>query len=173
MGSPGSTFMVHAEDQNLASINYLIAGHPKIWYVVPPAYYGAVVAALTAEFAHAPGGKQVTGCPQAPMHKRFLLHPDILRSVHGIPVSRVVQRPGDLMITAPGTFHWGYNSGVNLAEATNLAWDSWWSDGSYRAAAAVGQCTCSIGDRFAFEEAAVKTALREVGPRFGISPDEL
>jgi hypothetical protein len=53
-------------------------------------------------------------------HKRFVLRPDVLRA-YGIPVCRLVQRPGDMVITAPGAFHWGFNTGFNVAEATNLA----------------------------------------------------
>jgi len=166
VGGAGSGFMMHAEDQNLASCNYLLAGHAKVWYVVPPAFYAATVRVLLAEFAGADSA--IERCPHAAMHKRYLVHPDVLRDVHGIPVSRIVQQPGDLVVTAPGTFHFGFNAGPNLAEATNLAWANWWTDGSFAAADAAGHCSCTDA-RFAFDAAGLRTAMRVVGPSFGIA----
>lgn len=160
--------MMHAEDQNLASCNYLLAGHVKVWYIVPPGYYAATVRMLLSEFRGADSALE--RCPHAAMHKRYLVHPDVLRVVHGIPVSRIVQRPGDLIITAPGTFHFGYNAGPNLAEATNIAWANWWTDGGFAAAAKTGICECTAA-RFAFDEGRLRKALRKVGARFGINPD--
>ncbi len=58
------------------------------------------------------------------MHKKFLITPATLHAA-GIPTSRVVQRPGDMVITAPGAFHFGYNTGWNVAEATNFANKLW------------------------------------------------
>ena len=169
VGSAGTGFMMHAEDQNLASANYLITGHAKVWYVVPPEFYNATVRALRDEFRGSGAGAAVERCPHAAMHKRYLVHPEVLRTVHGIPVSRVVQRPGDLVITAPGTFHFGFNAGPNLAEATNLAWRDWLgADGLFRAALQAGRCTCSHA-RFAFDEASLRESVRVVGSRFGVA----
>jgi hypothetical protein len=64
-------------------------------------------------------------CPQAVMHKVYLVTPAALRAA-GFPVSRTVQRAGDMVITAPGSFHFGYNTGFNLAEASNFANKEWW-----------------------------------------------
>lgn len=157
VGLPGTMFMMHAEDQNLASCSLLVAGHPKVWFVVPPAYYPRLVEAIRHEFR---AERLIRECPQAIMHKRFLLHPDRVRKVYGIPVSRIVQRPGDLMITAPGAFHWGYNAGINLAEATNLAWAQWWTGGAYRACVETGACTCTSADRFKFDNEALLAQLQ-------------
>lgn len=88
---------------NLGSVNFLLAGTPKVWFCVPPAYYRSVVDLVSELFVHVP---LVRSCPQAVMHKQFLIHPDTLRA-RGIPVSRIVQRPGDLIMTAPGAFHFG------------------------------------------------------------------
>jgi hypothetical protein len=40
-----------------------------------------------------------------------------------IPDMLVEQRTGDLIVTAPGAYHQGWNSGANVAEALN------WDDG--------------------------------------------
>ena len=43
---------------------------------------------------------------QAVMHKCFLVTPQALRDA-GFPVSRTVQRVGEMILTAPGAFHFG------------------------------------------------------------------
>jgi hypothetical protein len=40
------------------------------------------------------------------MHKRFLVSPQALRDA-GFPVSRTVQHAGEMMLSAPGAFHFG------------------------------------------------------------------
>ena len=39
----------------------------------------------------------------------------------GIKVHGVVHRPGQIMIVAPGAYHWEFNAGFNIAEAINFA----------------------------------------------------
>lgn len=36
---------------------------------------------------------------------------------HGIPVIRITQEPGDLIVTFPGGYHCGCNVGYNVCEA--------------------------------------------------------
>jgi hypothetical protein len=64
LGAAGTSFLLHAEDQNLYSANYLHGGAPKVWYGVPPAYYCDVVALVRELFA---GDSLVKSCPQAVM----------------------------------------------------------------------------------------------------------
>lgn len=168
IGAPGSSFFLHSEDQNLPSANYLLMGAPKVWYAVPSKYYSAVVALVGEVFSY---HKLAASCPQATMHKRFMLHPDALRA-HGIPVSRVVQRPGDMILTAPGAFHFGYNCGPNLAEATNFATKSWFSGGHYHDALASGTCTCPDA-RFHFDDYDLRAALLVHGEPFGFEPEDV
>lgn len=111
-------------------------------------------------------------CPQALMHKVFLLPPHLLRAA-GIPVSRIVQHPGDLVITAPGAFHFGFNCGLNLAEATNFAGASWWKDGFFHDSLAVGACQCKQAPKFHFEDDALRHALGLVAAPFGIAKETL
>ena len=164
VGAAGTSFQLHAEDMNLGSVNFLLAGAPKVWYGVPGAYYRRVVDLVARLFPTMP---LVRTCPQAVMHKQCLIHPDELRA-HGIPVSRVVQRAGDLVFTSPGAFHWGYNSGWNIAEATNFADHLWWTGGHFKEALDVGVCKCIDAPRFRFEEADVRTGLSHVADAFGL-----
>jgi len=169
IGASGTTFALHAEDMNLASVNYLIAGAPKVWYCVPPSEYTKVVDLISKIFA---GSSLVKSCPQAVMHKQFLVHPDTLRD-HGIVCSRIVQQPGDLIITHPGAFHFGYNTGFNIAEATNFATSEWYTGGHLQDSWNVGRCSCLSDSRFYFKKELVLKGLRRVGRRFGLDLSKL
>ena len=56
--------------------------------------------------------------------QEILLSPELLRQ-HSIPVVRLVQYPGEWVISAPGAYHSGFNHGYNCAESTNFATSSW------------------------------------------------
>lgn len=109
----------------------------------------------------------LTHTPQAVMHKRFIVSPKDLHAA-GIPTSRIVQRPGDMIITSPGAFHFGYNTGWNIAEASNFATRSWWTGGHFHDAIAVGQCGCKEHKRFTFDDDDVRAGLIMVGEVFGM-----
>ena len=62
--------------------------------------------------------------------------PDLLKSLNlqinpneltknGIKVYRTVQRPGEFILTFPGSYHAGVSVGYNMAEAINFTWVSW------------------------------------------------
>ena len=40
---------------------------------------------------------------------------------NGIQVTKTIQQPSQVVILLPGTFHFGYNEGLNIAEAMNFA----------------------------------------------------
>ena len=44
---------------------------------------------------------------------------------HGINLTRVVQYPGDIVVTFPLGWHAGFNLGFNCAEAVNFVVDRW------------------------------------------------
>ena len=120
MGMWGSVFAVHTEDMNLLSINYLHAGAPKVWYAIAPGQDARRFEALCEHyFAHAH-----QDCKQFLRHKRYLLSPMILKKA-GIKFTFQVQYPGDAMITIPDGYHFGFNTGFNVAEATNFGVPEW------------------------------------------------
>ena len=57
-------------------------------------------------------------------HKPFIIDPSIMRK-HGITVTRIVQHPGQAVITMPNAFHCGFNLGFNIAAAINFAAPGW------------------------------------------------
>ena len=56
--------------------------------------------------------------------QEILVSPELLRQ-HNIPVVRMIQYPGEWIISAPGAYHSGFNHGYNCAESTNFATSSW------------------------------------------------
>jgi histone demethylase JARID1 len=52
------------------------------------------------------------------------LSPSVLKS-EGVPVYRVVQNPGEFVLTLPRAYHSGFNCGFNCAEAVNVAPVDW------------------------------------------------
>ena len=43
----------------------------------------------------------------------------------GVPVSRLVQEPGQFVVTLPQAYHAGFSHGFNTAEAVNFMLDDW------------------------------------------------
>ena len=123
-GMWASVFCAHTEDMNLLSINYLHAGAPKIWYAVAPGVDAERFHAL-AEFQYSNASKE---CKEFLRHKRCLLSPRVLQKA-GIRYTTTVQMPGEAVITFPGGYHFGFNTGFNVAEATNFGVPEWLSYG--------------------------------------------
>jgi [histone H3]-trimethyl-L-lysine9/36 demethylase len=76
-------------------------------------------------------------CEDNLRHKAYLLHPDWFRK-RGIPLVRIVQRPGDYVVTFPQGYHFGFNVGYNTNEARNYATPRWINWGKVSAT----KCTC-------------------------------
>ncbi len=55
--------------------------------------------------------------------QNLMIDPDILRA-NNIPFTFVVQRQGDFVFTAEGAYHFGFNTGPNIAEAVNFSFVS-------------------------------------------------
>lgn len=120
LGSVFSAFCWHTEDHDLHSINYHHCGAPKAWYGVPAHAAHAFERAVRDVLA-----------PQLVRQRPGLLH-DIVTHIPparlarlGIPVCRLVQRPGEFVVTLPRAYHSGVNLGSNMNEAVNLGAASW------------------------------------------------
>lgn len=118
-----AAFCWHNEDDYLYSLNYLHSGAPKVWYGVP-------------------GGKadHFERVMKATFPALFEAEPDLLfqlvtmispvqLAVKEVPVYRVVQEPGDYVVTFPRAYHAGFNCGFNVAEAVNFALEDWFPFG--------------------------------------------
>uniref|UniRef100_A0A0K8VTF9 [histone H3]-trimethyl-L-lysine(9) demethylase n=2 Tax=Bactrocera TaxID=47832 RepID=A0A0K8VTF9_BACLA len=127
-----TTFAWHTEDMDLYSINYLHFGAPKTWYVVPPEHGRKLEKVANQYF---PASYQ--NCNAYLRHKMTLISPQVLKQ-HDVPVSKITQEAGEIMITFPFGYHAGFNHGFNCAESTNFAMERWIEYGK-RAV----QCTCS------------------------------
>jgi len=118
-GMWASVFAAHTEDMNLPSINYLHAGAPKYWYAISPDDSDRFESLMASQFSCA-----ASACPQFLRHKSHLISPSIITKA-GISYTTQVQRAGDVIITFPGSYHFGFNTGFNCAESTNFAFPEW------------------------------------------------
>lgn len=110
LGSLGSFFAFHVENQRLPSYNLLMAGSPKVWYAVTPEHISTFRAA----------------CAAMRVEPNLATMIDLEKlAAHGVPLTRAVQRPGQVIITFPGAYHAGFNTGPNWAEAANFAFSDW------------------------------------------------
>lgn len=82
---------------------------------------------MSYERAHARTGyfpQEHTKCRQFLRHKSFLASPKKLAN-DGIALNKVVQLPGEFILTYPYGYHSGFNVGYNCAESINFATDAW------------------------------------------------
>uniref|UniRef100_A0A7S2N1K5 JmjC domain-containing protein n=1 Tax=Helicotheca tamesis TaxID=374047 RepID=A0A7S2N1K5_9STRA len=119
VGMWASVFAAHTEDMNLLSINYLHAGAPKYWYSIDPEDSQRFESLAASHF-----GSAASACPEFLRHKRYLVSPTLLKKA-GIQFRTLIQRAGDVVITFPGAYHFGFNTGFNMAESTNFAVPEW------------------------------------------------
>jgi len=118
-GMWASTFAAHTEDMNLLSINYLHAGAPKYWYAITQEDTKRFESLMQSRFS-----SSAAICSEFLRHKHNMISPALL-SKAGISFTTHIQRAGDIMITFPGCYHFGFNTGFNCAESTNFAVPEW------------------------------------------------
>lgn len=44
---------------------------------------------------------------------------------NGVTVYKTLQKPGEFVVTLPGSYHSGFSTGLNIGEAVNFASKSW------------------------------------------------
>nr|CAD1835978.1 unnamed protein product [Ananas comosus var. bracteatus] len=117
-----SWFAWHVEDHELHSLNFLHMGAPKTWYAIPGDH-----AAALEEIVRVQGyGGNVDRLAALAMlgGKTTLLSPEVLVA-SGIPCCRLVQNPGEFVVTFPRAYHIGFSHGFNCGEAANFATPQW------------------------------------------------
>lgn len=120
VGMVFASFCWHVEDNYMYSINYMHLGGSKIWYTVPGPFKEQVDEALRKEHP------QIYQKKPNSMHDLLTcLNPIDLSQKYGIPVHRVVQNPGEFIVTFPKGYHSGVSTGYNIAEAVNFASAGW------------------------------------------------
>ncbi len=100
-------------DSLLYSLNYLHAGASKFWVVVPPSERDRLERRLLEHYTDAR-----PPCSQFVRHMSVWVPVEVLQR-WDIACIGVEQRPGELLVTAPGTYFEGWNAGWNVTEAVN------------------------------------------------------
>ncbi|CAH2064858.1 unnamed protein product [Thlaspi arvense] len=117
-----SWFAWHVEDHDLHSLNYLHMGAAKTWYGVPKD-----AAAAFEEVVRVHGyGEELNPLVTFSTlgEKTTVMSPEVFAKA-GIPCCRLVQNPGDFVVTFPGAYHSGFSHGFNFGEASNIATPRW------------------------------------------------
>lgn len=116
-GNLFSTFCWHNEDNYLYSINYHHWGAPKQWYGVPGTSQDAE--GLEKVFKSYLSMK-MRDTPDLLHHITTMFSPRLLQS-GAVPVYKILQHPGEFIVTFPRAFHGGFSMGPNAGEAVNFA----------------------------------------------------
>ncbi|CAN8254895.1 unnamed protein product [Cochlearia groenlandica] len=117
-----SWFAWHVEDHDLHSLNYLHVGAGKTWYGVPK---DAAVAFEDVVRVHGYGGELNPLVTFSTLgEKTTVMSPEVFVKA-GIPCCRLVQNPGEFVVTFPGAYHSGFSHGFNIGEASNIATPQW------------------------------------------------
>ncbi|KAK4370947.1 hypothetical protein RND71_010422 [Anisodus tanguticus] len=117
-----SWFAWHVEDHELHSLNYLHTGSPKTWYAVPGDYAFSFEEVIRC---HAYGENTDRLAALVLLgEKTTLLSPKVLVA-SGIPCCRLVQNPGEFIVTFPRAYHVGFSHGFNCGEAANFGTPQW------------------------------------------------
>lgn len=119
IGMKYSTFCWHYEDLMLNSINYSHWGNPKVWYCVPDydreKFERAVKQKLSMVFEKD---------PNILLDIVTMISPTYLMQ-SGVKVYKTMQKPGEYVLTLPGSYHAGFSTGINIGEAVNFSTHSW------------------------------------------------
>ena len=118
-GSFGAPFTMHREDADLYSVNYLWQGD-KYWHAVLPSQCSDMEKS----------SKETNGSYYPWVCTQFLRHSatHYLTSTlarWGVSYKTIHQKAGEVIITAPETYHQGFSGGYAFAEASNYAHQGW------------------------------------------------
>ncbi|KAF5467098.1 hypothetical protein F2P56_016960 [Juglans regia] len=117
-----SWFAWHVEDHELHSMNFLHTGSPKTWYAVP----GDDAFAFEEVIRREAYGGDIDHLAALTLlgEKTTLLSPEVVVA-SGIPCCRLIQNPGEFVVTFPSAYHVGFSHGFNCGEAANFGTPQW------------------------------------------------
>ncbi|KAJ0785429.1 putative [histone H3]-dimethyl-L-lysine(36) demethylase [Helianthus annuus] len=122
MGMLYSWFAWHVEDHDLHSLNYMHMGAGKTWYGVPMDAAFAFEEVIRTQAYRGEISPVVTFATLVEM--TTIVSPEVLVKA-GVPCCRLVQNPGEFVVTFPRAYHCGFSHGFNCAEALNMATSGW------------------------------------------------
>ncbi|KAF5742549.1 hypothetical protein HS088_TW09G00599 [Tripterygium wilfordii] len=117
-----SWFAWHVEDHELHSMNFLHTGSPKTWYAVPGDYAFAFEEVFCTEAYD--GNTDRIAALSLLGEKTTLLSPEVIVA-SSIPCCRLIQNPGEFVVTFPRAYHVGFSHGFNCGEAANFGTPQW------------------------------------------------
>ncbi|GAV62514.1 JmjC domain-containing protein/JmjN domain-containing protein [Cephalotus follicularis] len=118
-----SWFAWHVEDHELHSMNFLHTGSPKTWYSVPGEDAFAFEEVIRTD-AYGGNIDRLVAALTLLGEKTTLLSPEIVVA-SGIPCCRLIQNPGEFVVTFPRAYHVGFSHGFNCGEAANFGTPQW------------------------------------------------
>nr|XP_017217473.1 PREDICTED: lysine-specific demethylase REF6-like [Daucus carota subsp. sativus] len=122
MGMLFTWFAWHVEDHDLHSLNYMHMGDKKTWYGVPQDSAAAFEEVIRNHGYRAEMNPISTFASLA--KKTTVISPEVFLNA-GIRCCRLVQNPGEFIVTFPRAYHSGFSHGFNCAEASNIATPEW------------------------------------------------
>ncbi|KAL1636216.1 hypothetical protein SLS56_001195 [Neofusicoccum ribis] len=120
----GSCTAMHVEDGYLGSINFVLAGAPKVWLFVQPCFREKFESRVREWIK---GKGRTSPCSQFVRHQDVLLSPELLDRWE-IPYYIVPCKAGEMIVTLSQTYHQVVNAGANLSEAVNFAAEPDWTE---------------------------------------------
>ncbi|KAM7277331.1 hypothetical protein ACFE04_019197 [Oxalis oulophora] len=117
-----SWFAWHVEDHDLHSLNFLHMGASKTWYGVPK---DAAVAFEDVVRVHGYNGEVNPLVTFATLGEKTTVISPLVFIEAGVPCCRLVQNPGEFVVTFPRAYHTGFSHGFNCGEAANIATPEW------------------------------------------------
>ena len=103
----------------LVSINYSHWGSPKLWYGVPESHREKFDKVAKSKIA-----MLVKKDPNILLDIITMISPAYLAS-QGVKIYKTLQKPGEFILTLPGSYHGGFSTGPNVGEAVNFVSKSW------------------------------------------------
>ncbi|OQR74168.1 jumonji/arid domain-containing protein-like [Tropilaelaps mercedesae] len=108
----------YRDPHNVNWLDYLHSGAPKIWYSVPSSQadrFHRVVSRLAPHVHQSDVGVPSDACLIPP---RMLLD-------RGVPLQKMEQRPGEMIVILQGCYSSNVSCGFSLSESVYFTWDDW------------------------------------------------